>query len=124
MIIFINKNTMKRIIRLTERDLTRLVKRTINEMDKENILKGLTQGRPVRRREYSADDAIAELEGYVHSNIQLGKNQLLSDMERIPDSAAKELSDKEYEKFMEYYDDLKNQILQELPDDEEDDYEY
>ena len=115
---------MKRIIRLTERDLTRLVKRTINEMDKENILKGLTQGRPVRRREYSADDAIAELEDYVHSNIQLGKNQLLSDMERIADSAAKELSDKEYEKFMEYYDDLKNQILQELPDDEEDDYEY
>ena len=115
---------MKRIIRLTERDLTRLVKRTINEMDKENILKGLTQGRPVRRREYSADDAIAELEDYVHSNIQLGKNQLLSDISRMSDSAAEELSNEEYDTFMNYYDDLENQILQELPDDEEDDYEY
>ena len=115
---------MKRIIRLTERDLTRLVKRSINEMDKENILKGLTQGRPVRRREYSADDAIDELEDYVRSNTDLGKNQLLSDMERMADSATKELSDEEYDKFMEYYDELENQILQELPDDEEDDYEY
>ena len=50
---------MKKIIKLTESDLTRIVKRTINEMDKENILKGITQGRPVRRRDYSADDAIA-----------------------------------------------------------------
>ena len=115
---------MKRIIKLTERDLTRLVKRTIMEMDKENILKGITQGRPVRRREYSADDAIAELEDYVHSNTSIGKNQLLRDMERIAELARKELSDEEYEKFMEYYDDLENQIHQELSDDEEDDYEY
>ena len=96
----------------------------LNEMDKENILKGIIQGRPTRRRDYSAEDAIEELEDYVHSNIQLGKNQLLRDMERIADSASEELSDEEYEKFMEYYDDLENQILQELPDDEEDDYEY
>jgi hypothetical protein len=111
---------MKRIVRLTERDLTRIVKRTIMEMDKENILKG----RPVRRREYSADDAIAELEDYVHSNTSIGKYQLLRDMERIAELARKELSDEEYEKFMEYYDDLENQIHQELSDDEEDDYEY
>jgi hypothetical protein len=115
---------MKRIIRLTERDLTRIVKRTIMEMDKENILKAITQGRPVRRREYSADDAIAELKDYVYSNTNIGKNQLLRDMERISELAAKELSDEDYEKFMKYYDDLENQIHQELSDDEEDDYEY
>ena len=74
--------------------------------------------------EYTADQAIEELEDYVYSNTQLGKNQLLSDISRMADSASEELSDEEYEKFMEYYDDLENQILQELPDDEEDDYEY
>ena len=115
---------MKKIIRLTERDLTRLVKRTINEMDKENILKGIIQGRPTRRREYSADDAIAELDDYVHSNIQLRKNQLLSDISIMADSAEKELSYEEYEKFIKYYDDLEKQIFQELPDDEDDDYDY
>lgn len=113
---------MKKIIRLTERDLTRLVKRTIMEMDKENILKGITQGRPVRRREYSADDAIAELEDYVHSNTSIGKNQLLRDMERIAELARKELSDEEYDKFMNYYDGLETEIHQVLSDDEEDDY--
>jgi len=100
---------MKKIIRLTERDLTRLVKRTIKEMYED---------------EYTADQAIEELEDYVYSNTQLGKNQLLSDISRMADSAAEELSDEEYDKFMNYYDDLENQILQELPDDEEDDYEY
>jgi hypothetical protein len=100
---------MKKIIRLTERDLTRLVKRTIKEMYED---------------EYTADQAIEELEDYVYSNTQLGKNQLLSDISRMADSAAEELSDEEYDKFMNYYDDLEIQILQELPDDEEDDYEY
>ena len=46
--------------------------------------------------------------------------QLLKDMERISELAAKELSDEDYEKFMKYYDDLENQIHQELSDD----YEY
>ena len=115
---------MARIIKLTERDLTRLVKKTIMEMDKENILKGITQGWPKKRREYSADDAIAELEDYVHSNTSIGKNQLLRDMKRIAELAKKELSDEEYDKFMNYYDDLENQIHQELSDDEEDDYKY
>ena len=99
---------MKKIIRLTESDLTRLVKRTIKEMYED---------------EYTADQAIEELEDYVYSNTQLGKNQLLSDISRMADSASEELSDEEYEKFMEYYDDLENQIHQELSD-EEDDYEY
>lgn len=113
---------MKKIVRLTESDLTRIVKRTINEMDKENILKGITQGWPKRRREYSADDAIAELEDYVNSNTSIGKNQLLRDMERIAMSARKELSDEEYDKFMDYYDGLETEIHQVPSDDEEDDY--
>ena len=100
---------MKRIIRLTERDLTRIVKRTIKEMYED---------------EYTAEQAIEEVEYYLHSNIDLGKNQLLRDMERMAYSAVKELSDEEYEKFMEYYYDLENQIYQELPDDDEFDYEY
>ena len=110
---------MKKIIRLTERDLTRIVKRTINEMDKENILKGITQGWPKRRREYSADDAIAELDDYVKSNTSIGNNQLLIDMERIRGLAEKELSDKEYDKFINYYHGLHKVLL----DDEEDDYD-
>ena len=100
---------MKKIIRLTERDLTRLVKRTIKEMYED---------------EYTADQAIEELVDYVYSNTQLGKSQLLSDISRMADSAAEEVSYEEYDKFMNYYDELENQILQELPDDEEDDYEY
>ena len=99
---------MKRIIRLTERDLTRIVKRTIKEMYED---------------EYTADQAIEELEDYVYSNTQLGKNQLLSDISRMADSAAEELSSDDYAQFIKYYDDLENDILRELPDDE-DDYEY
>ena len=97
---------MKKIIRLTESDLTRLVKRTIKEMYED---------------EYTADQAIEELEDYVYSNTQLGKNQLLSDISRMADSTSEELSDEEYEKFMKYYDDLENQIHQELSDEEDDD---
>ncbi len=109
---------MKKIVRLTESDLTRLVKRTINEMDKENILKGITQGKSARRRDYSAEDAIEELEDYVYSNVQLGKNQLLSDISIMADSAAEELSDEEYDKFMNYYDDLENQMELDMEDDD------
>jgi hypothetical protein len=109
---------MEKTIRLTETDLVRLVKKVINEMDKKEIIKSITQGEPSKHRSkdfvYSADYAIKELEDYVLSNLNMGKNQLLKDMERIAEKASEELSDDEFDKFTEYYDDIKNRILQEL----------
>ena len=117
---------MKKIIRLTERDLTRIVKRTINEMDKENILKGVIQGRPVRRREYSADDAMSEIDSHINMlGCSEGKRRLLKDLSRMVDNAQRELSEEEFDKLMDYVDELKREIHDNCSDDEEDDdYEY
>ena len=114
---------MARIIKLTERDLTRLVKRTIMEMDKENILKGITQGRPVRRRDYSADDAIAEIDSYINMvGCSEGKSRLLDDLNRMVDEAQRELSEEEFDKLMDYVDELEQEIHDACSDEEEDEY--
>ena len=99
---------MKKIIRLTERDLTRIVKRVIkeNEMD------------------YSAEDAITELQDYVNINSHLSMNRLLRDISRASDEAEKILSDEEYKKFMDYVSDLEDTIHQEYKEYDEDDDEY
>ena len=116
---------MKRIIRLTERDLTRLVKRTINEMDKENILKGIIQGRPTRRREYSADDAMSEIDSHINMlGCSEGKSTLLKDLSRMVDDAKRELSEEEFDKLMDYVDELEQEIHDNCSDEDEDDYEY
>jgi hypothetical protein len=118
---------MKKIIRLTERDLTRLVKRTINEMDKENILKGIIQGRPTRRREYSADDAMSEIDSHINMlGCSEGKWRLLQDLSRMVDNAQRELSEEEFDKLMDYVDnELEQEINDTCSDDEDDDdYEY
>jgi hypothetical protein len=114
---------MKKVIRLTERDLTRIVKRTINEMDKENILKGIIQGRPTRRREYSADDAMSEI--YSHINMlgcSEGKWRLLQDLSLMVNEAERELSEEEFDKLTGYVDKLEQEIDDTCSDD--DDYEY
>jgi len=99
---------MKKIIRLTERDLTRIVKRVIkeNEMD------------------YSAEDAITELQDYVNINSHLSMNRLLRDISRASDEAEKILSDEEYKKFMDYVSELEDTIHQEYKEYDEDDDEY
>jgi hypothetical protein len=113
---------MKKIVRLTERDLTRIVKRTINEMDKENILKGITQGRPVRRRDYSADDAMTEIDSYINMvGCSEGKSRLLQDLSRMVDNAQRELSEEEFDKLTDYVDGLEQEIHDTCSDEEEDD---
>jgi len=113
---------MKKIIRLTESDLTRLVKRTIMEMDKENILKGITQGRPVRRRDYSADNAMTEIDSYINMmGCSEGKSRLLQDLSRMVDNAQRELSEEEFDKLTDYVDGLEQEIHDTCSDEEEDD---
>jgi hypothetical protein len=56
---------MKKIIRLTESDITRIVKRTIREMDE---------------NDYTADDAIAEIGSYIDMvGCSEGRSRLLDD---------------------------------------------
>ena len=116
---------MKKIIRLTERDLTRLVKRTINEMDKENILKGIIQGRPTRRREYLADDAMSEINSYINMlGCSEGKSRLLQDLSSMVDEAKRELSEEEFYKLLDSVDKLEKEIHNNCSDDEDYDEEY
>jgi hypothetical protein len=116
---------MKKVIRLTESDLARIVKRTINEMDKENILKGIIQGRPVRRRDYSADDAMAEIDSYINMvGCSEGKSRLLDDLSRMVDEAQRELSEEEFDKLMDYVDGLEQEIHDTCSDEEEEESLY
>ena len=100
---------MKKIIRLTESDLTRIVKRIIKENDKGQY------------GEYTADTAYEEVLSYVKDiGCSEGKNRLLQDVIRFVENTQKELSDEEFEKFQNRIDGLEQQINEFCSDDDED----
>jgi endonuclease III len=97
---------MKRIVRLTESDINRIVKRTIREMDE---------------NDYTADDAIAEIDSYIQMvGCSEGRSRLLDDLSRIMDNAQSELSEEEFDKLSDYVYDLEREIYETCSD--EDDY--
>jgi len=60
---------MKKIIRLTERDLTRIVKRTIREMsDDEN------------KMSYTVEDAKNEIDNFIDENSDLDRDELFREL--------------------------------------------
>jgi len=60
---------MKKIIRLTERDLTRIVKRTIREMnDDEN------------KMSYTVEDAKNEIDNFIDENSGLDRDELFREL--------------------------------------------
>ena len=60
---------MKKIIRLTERDLTRIVKRTIREMnDGEN------------KMSYTVEDAKNEIDNFIDENSDLDRDELFREL--------------------------------------------
>jgi hypothetical protein len=104
---------MKKIIRLTESDLTRLIKRIIKETDKEKMIQGIVNGKQSKPQhsEYTAEEAFVEVLSYVRSmGCSEGKNRLLQDVSRFVDEAQKELSDEEFEKFQSHINDLEQEI--------------
>jgi hypothetical protein len=101
---------MKKIIRLTESDLTRIVKRTIKEMDE---------------NDYTADDAIAEIGSYIDMvGCSEGRSRLLDDLSRMVDEAERELSEEEFDKLMNYVYDLEREIYETCSDEEEEETFY
>jgi hypothetical protein len=116
---------MKRIIRLTERDLTRLVRQVIKETDKEKIIQGIVNGKQSKPQygEYTAEMAMGEITSYVESiGCSEGKNRLLRDVSRFVDEAQKELSDEEFEKFQSHIDDFEQEIDEFCSEEDYDEY--
>ena len=100
---------MKKIIRLTESDLARIVKRTIREMDE---------------NDYTADDAIAEIGSYIDMvGCSEGRSRLLDDLNRMVDEAERELSEEEFDKLSDYVYDLEGEIYENCSDEDEDEEE-
>ncbi len=70
--IFINKNNMKKIVRLTESDLSRIVKRTIMEMDMDmdmdsETINGLKRQMDMEVEETDSVDASSVIEDFMQS---------------------------------------------------------
>ena len=100
---------MKKIIRLTESDLARIVKRTIREMDEPD---------------YTADDAMAEIGSYIDMvGCSEGRSRLLDDLSRMVDEAERELSEEEFDKLSDYVYDLEREIYENCSDEDEDEEE-
>ena len=100
---------MKKVIRLTESDLARIVKRTIREMDE---------------NDYTADDAIAEIGSYIDMvGCSEGRSRLLDDLSRMVDEAQRELSEEEFDKLSDYVYDLEGEIYENCSDEDEDEEE-
>ena len=100
---------MKKVIRLTESDLARIVKRTIREMDESD---------------YTADDAIAEIGSYIDMmGCSEGRSRLLDDLNRMVDEAERELSEEEFDKLSDYVYDLEGEIYENCSDEDEDEEE-
>ena len=100
---------MKKIIRLTESDLARIVKRTIREMDEPD---------------YTADDAMAEIGSYIDMvGCSEGRSRLLDDLSRMVDEAQRELSEEEFDKLTNYVYDLEREIYETCSDEDEDEEE-
>jgi hypothetical protein len=115
---------MKKVIRLTERELTNLVKRLIKETDKEQIIQGIINGKQSKSQygEYTAEEAMNEGLSYVESmGCSEGKNRLLQDVNRFIEEAQKELSEEEFEKFYSDIDELMQEIDEFCSDDDEED---
>jgi len=114
---------MKKIIRLTESDLTRIVRRVIKETDKEKIIQGIVNGKRSEPRysEYTAEAAMDEVRSHVWGmGCSEGKDRLLQDVSRFVDEAQKELSDEEFEKFQSEIDELVQMIDEDCSEDEYD----
>lgn len=100
---------MKKIIRLTESDLARIVKRTIREMDE---------------YDYTADDAMDEIGSYIDMvGCSEGRSRLLDDLSRMVDEAQRELSEEEFDKLLDYVYDLERDIYENCSDEDEDEEE-
>lgn len=101
---------MKKVIRLTESDLARIVKRTIREMDE---------------NDYTADDAIAEIGSYIDMvGCSEGRSRLLNDLSRMVDEAQRELSEEEFDKLLDYVYDLERDIYENCSDEDEEESLY
>ena len=101
---------MKKVIRLTESDLARIVKRTIREMDEPD---------------YTADDAIAEIGSYIDMvGCSEGRSRLLDDLSRMVDEAQRELSEEEFDKLTDYVYDLEGEIYETCSDEDEEESLY
>lgn len=99
---------MKKIIRLTESDLARIVKRTIREMDE---------------YDYTADDAMDEIGSYIDMvGCSEGRSRLLDDLSRMVDEAQRELSEEEFDKLSDYVYDLERDIYENCSDEDDDDF--
>jgi hypothetical protein len=118
---------MKRIVRLTESDLARIVKRLIKETDKEQIIQGMVNGKQSKSQygEYTAEEAMNEIDSYVNMvGCSEGKNRLLNDLSRMVDEAQRELSEEEFDKLMDYVDGLEQEIHDTCSDEQEDDDDF
>jgi len=118
---------MKKVIRLTERELTNLVKRLIKETDKEQIIQGMVNGKQSKSQygEYTAEEAMNEIDSYVNMvGCSEGKNRLLNDLSRMVDEAQKELSEEEFDKLMDYVDGLEQEIHDTCSDEQEEDDDF
>ena len=99
---------MKKIVRLTESDLARIVKRTIKEMDE---------------NDYTADDAIAEIGSYIDMvGCSEGRSRVLNDLSRMVDEAQRELSEEEFDKLLDYVYDLERDIYENCSYEDDDDF--
>ena len=123
---------MKRIIRLTERDLTRLVKRTIMEMeetDKEKIKQMVINGKQAKpQHSDKLNHTAASVMYTITSHINMlgcseGVSRLLQDLSLMADEAQREMSEEEFDKLMVYVDDLEQEIIQTCSDEEDYDEE-
>jgi len=118
---------MKKVIRLTERELTNLVKRLIKETDKEQIIQGMVNGKQSKSQygEYTAEEAMNEIDSYVNMvGCSEGKNRLLNDLSRMVEEAQRELSEEEFDKLMDYVDGLEQEIHDTCSDEQEDDDDF
>ena len=122
---------MKKVIRLTERDLTRLVKRTIMEMeetDKEKIKQMVINGKQAKTQHSDKLNHTAASVMYtITSHINMlgcseGKSRLLDDLSRMVDNAQREMSEEEFDKLMVYVDDLEQEIHDTCSDEDEEEY--
>ena len=101
---------MTKIIRLTESDLARIVKRTIREMDE---------------NDYTADDAMDEIGSYIDMvGCSEGRSRLLDDLSRMVDEAQRELSEEEFDKLLDYVYDLERDIYENCSDEDEEESLY
>ena len=122
----------KKIIRLTESDLSKIVKRTIREMeetDKEKIKQRIINGKQAKpqhsdKLNHTAASVMYTITSHVNMlGCSEGKSRLLDDLSRMVDNAQREMSEEEFDKLMVYVDDLEQEIIQTCSDEEESLYE-